>query len=207
MTKQKRSLLWIILIIFASLGSFGFSGSSHPALHQGNIGQPVGWIEITVAADALMYDGANSAEMSWYPVKGMTRVYKVLTSGTWEPEIITLYTVLKSDGVFGGGMGSLEMFWPVKLDIISFLYEDCSMDFFIDIVNYPGMSVACAPIVGCFPDTLPGQSYEGPIINMPAGETMARVSWNPIPNTTGEFWIFINSLSAGDKCQESQNLP
>ena len=206
MMKRKRSLLWIILIVFTSIGLFGFSNSPDPILQDENPND-AGWIEVTIYAEAIVYDGNIAGDMVWFPTKALLPITHEGSSMYWRVHGDNAFTALKSWGTAGGGVLTWDIFQPVMWIVNGILYPDCSVEFFLDVVEYPGIGTACAPVVGCIAEPIPAETYPGPILTVPYGETMAEISWNEIPNTTGEFVIFIESMTAGGACQEAHYLP
>jgi len=206
MMKRKRSLLWIILIVFTSIGLFGFSNSPDPILQDENPNDD-GWIEVTIFAEAHMYDGSNAGYVVWYPTQALLPITHEGTSGHWRVHADDAYTVMKTEGTWGGGIGTWDIIQPVMWVVNGILYPDCSVEFFLDVVTYPGVGISCAPFVGCIAEPLPAETYPGPILTVPYGETMAEASWNEIANTTGEFVIFIENMTAGEACSVAHYLP
>jgi len=207
MTKRKRSLLWVILIILISIGSFGFSKAPDPTL-QDEFPNDDGWIEVTIYAEALMFDGFNAGEFFWLPAQALLPITNEAGSPYWRVHGDDAYTVYKSEGTFGGGIGTWDIILPVMWSVNAYLHPDCSVDFFLDVVTYPGVGIACAPIVGCITEPTPAETFPGPIFNLDTNETtMAVISWNEIPNTTGEITLFVESMTAGGACNVAQYLP
>ena len=89
---------------------------------------------------------------------------------------------------------------PVSWYINAILYPDCSLEFVIIVFNHPGKSLGCAPLVGCIEDTVPPDSFNGPILRMAGNESIVQADFQGINSTSGTFIITKEFMAAGDDC-------
>jgi len=205
MANRKRNLLLIILIVIVSFGLFGFSGSPAPAIQDGDP-NAIGWIEITIAAEAILYNESIAGTMVWFPSQVVLPITRGSPSSKWNVNGDTAYTALKTEGLWAGNI-TWDIIQSLVWEVNAILNPDCSVEIFIDAITYPGVGIACDPVFGCFTEPIPAEIFEGPYIKIPGGETMGIASWNEIPGTTGELTIFIESMTAGGACNVAHYLP
>ncbi len=200
MPTRKSSLLRGILIIIISVGLFGFRSSDEPPLGENQYTNLIGWVQITIHAAAGSGGGNSASYYEWFPVDVTLLISREPNSSTWIVQGKSAYTLLHSYGIFAEGEGSFQAFVPVSWVINAILYPDCTLEFVIIVVNYPGKSLACAPIVGCIEDSVPADIFLGPILKMAGNDNIVQADFHSINSTSGTFTIIKESMSAGGDC-------
>lgn len=200
MPTRKSSLLRAILIIIISVGLLGFRNSAEPPPSENQSTNFVGWVEITIQAGAASGAGNSFSYYEWFPAKATMMISRDPNSSLYIVHGGSAHTLLLSYAIFAGGEGSIQMTVPVSWYINGILYPDCSLDLIIIVFNLPGKSIGCAPIVGCIEDTVPPDSFNGPMIRMAPNESFVRADFQSINSTSGTFIITKDFMAAGDDC-------
>jgi len=203
MTKRRRRILWVALIIALSIASFGFSTAPAP-IYQDENPADIGWIEITIAADVEM-QGALTGSMHWLPSTVLLGVTQQPSDRIWHVHPETTFSGFIAYATSPGPI-TMNLVQPLAWEVTAIVYPDCSTEVFLTAYMYPGVSTGCAPLVGCSTLSEPAAVIEGPIVNIPKGEMFGLVPWH-FSGATGELIVIIQSMAIGGGCHFAHNLP
>ena len=208
MPSRRKNLLRGILIIFISIGLLGFRSSAESPPNENRYSRISGWVDVTIYAMSIWSDGINTSTTIWYPASTTLLITQGPSSSSYKVQGGSAFTSVNSRSSIAGGEITAKINFPLIWFIDAILYPDCSLDLIFRGVNYPGVSVGCAPApVGCIKDSTPGEYIHGPIVNMPANENIVEIDIVGSNNTVATYTIIKGSLSAGKCLYLSPALP
>ena len=199
MTKRKKSLIWVILIVFISIGSFGFSNFPDPILQDENTNDIDGWIDIFISA-SLFYHGVGfnagtyAGDLTWLSAQAMLPITIQPGNDLWRVHGTTAYSSATNVGYITGETGTATHynFHPVHWSVKAVLYPDCSVGIDLLVMNYPGVGIGCSPF-GCVSDSIPAEFFIGPKVKIPPGQNLTVIPWE-VGGNKGSLTILIRSL-------------
>lgn len=200
MSSQRKNFLRGILIIFISIGLLGFKNSTDPPPNENQYPNPVGLVDVTIYATSFWSSGTYTSFTVWNPASASLLITQEPNSSSYKIQSGSAFTSVISRTIVAGGEISAKIDHPMIWFINAILYPDCSVDFIFRGVNFPGVSVGCAPApVGCIKESTPGKYVYGPIVRMPGNENIVEVDLFGANNTSTTYTIIKEFMSAG-KC-------
>jgi hypothetical protein len=199
----------VIILAVISLGLFGFQHG--PEYGQEEINNLQGWIEFSISGSAFADDGLNTFYVVWHYERDYLPIALLPDTGHMIVLSKDLYSVMEEQGTHAEGLGTTTMMVPIQWEISGILYQDCSVEFFINEIWFPGTLVACISGFGCSLETVDPEYFtHAGSMTIPYEQGSGSIPWDTNKNiVSGDLTIIIHSMTVGDEndCSYIRQLP
>jgi len=205
LTTRVRNIILKIVIVLLSLTLFGLQSGPinvDAAPEMDHEGKSVGFVELLIWGEASSGSGPGATKFTWHPVQLMMR-----TSG-WDSKggaIFQGQSFTFATGNAKSGPITVQAGWPVHWWVEGTIAPppDCSINLKIDEIWYPGWSIGCGPLIGCYGDTWPAAAHPGATVYIPwdrawgLGSSGARAMGMPVHLTVITYHVSTGSDPVG----------
>ncbi len=213
LTTGVRNIILKIVIVLLSLTLLGLQSepeivNAAPEMDYG--ASSIGFVELIIWGEASGGSGASTVKFTWNPVQLTMWINGFDSTGAAKFQGQSFTT---ASGTARQGPITVQAGWPVHWWVEGTIAPppDCSINLKIDEIWYPGWSIGCGPLIGCYGDTWPAAAHPGATVYIPwdrawgLGSSGARAMGMPVHLTVVTYHISVGQDPLG--CEFHVNYP